>query len=115
MPIPLEIADHGKLVTQSLADHIRERTDKLAHFFERVKRCRVTVDGPGQHPLRERVRVRITLTVPGAKIAIDRQSGATLAIAIRESFDAADQRLEDYVRLGRNAVQSAKKRSTKRV
>jgi ribosome-associated translation inhibitor RaiA len=114
MPIPLVIADHGKLLNQGLAEHIRERTDKLAHFFERVKRCRVTVDGPGGHPLQGRFRVRITVTVPTAKIAIDRQSGATLAIAIRESFDAADQRLEDHVRLGRNAVQSAKKRSTKR-
>ena len=110
MPIPLKIVDRGSLMTEGLAEHIRERTDKLGHFFGRVKRCRVMVDGPGQHPLPGRVRVRIQIVVPGSEIAIDRRTGADLPSAIRVSFDAADQRLEDYVRLGRKAVESAKRR-----
>ena len=114
MPIPLKLVDHGKLLTDSLAEHIRERTDKLGHFFERVRQCRVTVDGPGQHPLRGRIRVRIHLSVPGSEIAINRQTGADLAMAIRESFDAADQRLEDYVRLSRQAHKTAKRRSRRK-
>jgi ribosome-associated translation inhibitor RaiA len=114
MPIPLRLVDRGGLLSESLADHIRERAEKLAHYFDRVKLCQVTVDGPGEHPLQGRVRVRITLTVPGSKIAIDRQSGADLPMAIRESFDAADQRLEDYVRISRQSVKTAKRRSQKR-
>jgi hypothetical protein len=111
MPIPLTLVDHGKLLTDGLAEHIRERTDKLGHFYERVRRCRVTVDGPGEHPLRGRIRVRISVSVPGSEIAINRQTGADLPQAIRESFDAADQRLEDYVRLSRQAHKTAKRRS----
>jgi ribosome-associated translation inhibitor RaiA len=110
MSIPLKVVDHGRLLTEGLADHIRERTEKLGHFFGRVKQCRVTVDGPGQHPLQGRVRVRITLSLPDAQIAINRQTGANLPMAIRESFDAADQRLEDYVRLSRLSVKGAKRR-----
>lgn len=110
MPIPLKLVDYGKLLSPSLAEHVRERTDKLGHFFERVKACRVTVDGPGQHALKGRFRVRINVSVPGSEIAINRQSGADLGMAIRESFDAADQRLEDYVRLQRK---SARRRSLK--
>ena len=110
MPIPLKIVDRGTLLTEGLAKHIRERTDKLGHFFERIKRCRVTLDGPNQHPLRGRIRVRICLKVPDSEIAIDRQTGPNLSIAIRESFDAADQRLEDYVRLSRQSVKTAKRR-----
>ncbi len=114
MSIPLKLMDRGKLLTEGLAEHIRERTDKLGHFFERVQHCRVTVDGPGQHPLRGRFRIRIYLSVPDSEIAINRQTGADLSMAIRESFDAADQRLEDYVRLNRQATTTAKRRSKRR-
>jgi len=110
MPIPLKVVDHEQLLSEDLAGHIRERTDKLGHFYESVRECRVTVDGPGQHPLQGRIRVRISLTVPGKQIAINKQSGADLPMAIRESFDAADQRLEDYVRLSRQSAKTVKRR-----
>ena len=114
MHVPLKLVDRGRLLTEPLAEHIRERTDKLGHFFEKVQQCRVTVDGPGQHALKGRIRVRIHLSVPGSEIAINRQTGADLPMAIRESFDAADQRLEDYVRLTRQAHKTAKRRSRRK-
>lgn len=110
MPIPLKLVDRERLLSASLADHIRERTDRLGHFYGRVMRCRVTVDGPGQHPLQGRVRVRISVTVPGSEIAINRQTGEDLPMAIREAFDAADHRLEDYVRLSMQSSKTAKRR-----
>ena len=110
MPIPLKVMDRGKLLTARLSEHIRDRTDHLAQFFGRVKECRVTVDGPGQHPLDDRVRVRIYLSVPGAEIAINRQGGPDLPNAIRSSFDAADRRLEDYVRMDRQSDPAARRR-----
>lgn len=110
MAIPLKVVDRGRLLSESLAEHIQERTQKLGHFFDRVKSCCVTVDGPGQHPLKGRIRVRISVSVPGSQIAINRQTGENLPMAIRESFDAADQRLEDYVRLSRQSVKTAKRR-----
>ena len=110
MPIPLKLVDPGRLLVTGLADHIRERTEKLGQFFTGIKRCRVTVDGPGQHPLQGRIRVRIDLSLPESTIAIDRQAGEDLPIAIRVSFDAADRRLDDYVRLGRESRKGAKRR-----
>jgi ribosome-associated translation inhibitor RaiA len=98
MTIRMNLMDRGKLLSPRLAEHIVERAEKLGHFFEGVEACRVSVDGPGQHPLRGRIRVRVTVSVPGSEIAINRQTGENLPMAIRESFDAADQRLEDYVR-----------------
>ena len=111
MPIPLKLIDRGRLLSESLAEHIRERTQKLEHFFGRVKRCRVTVDGPGLHPLRDRIRVRIHLVVPDSEVAITRQGGDDLPIAICAAFDAADRRLEDYVRLTRQSLMGAKRRA----
>lgn len=110
MPFPLKPADHGRLPTDRLAEHIRERVQKLGHFYENVRGCRVSVDGPGQHPLQGRIRVRISGSAPGSQIAINRQSGEDLPMAIRESFDAADQRLEDDVRLDRQSAKGAKRR-----
>jgi ribosome-associated translation inhibitor RaiA len=110
MPIPLRIMDRSRLLPESLAEHIRERTEKLSHFYGGVKGCRVTVDGPGQHQLRDRVRVRISLLVPGSEIAINRQGGDDLPMAIRAAFDAADRRLEEYVRITRQSVKGAKRR-----
>ncbi len=109
MTIPLKLVDHGKLLTAGLTLHIEERTEKLGHFFEGIKGGQVMVDGPGNHPLKGRVRVRINLSLPDAQIAINKQSGADLAMAIRESFDAADQKVEDYVRRGRDRARAKSK------
>jgi len=110
MPIPLKLEDRGKLLSESLAAHIQDRTQKLGHFFGEVQRCRVVVDGPGQHPLKGRIRIRVYLSVPGMEIVVNRQTGADLAMAIRESFDAADQRLEDHARCGRKATRERDKK-----
>ncbi len=114
MTIRLKIMDGDELLSPHLAKHIDERTQKLGHFFAGVQNCRVTVDGPGQHPRRGRIRVRIRVGVPGSEIAIDRQTGEDLPMAIRESFDAADQRLEDYVRRRNRNSKREKRRSAGR-
>jgi len=110
MTIPLKLVDPGRLLSPRLAEHVDERTQKLGHFFDGVQDCRVTVDGPGQHPRQGRIRVRVYLTVPGSEIAINHRTGENLPTAIRESFDAADQRLEDYVRRKRRSEKRAKRR-----
>lgn len=111
MPIRLKLVDRGHLLSERLAEHIRDRTEKFGHFFEGVKECRVTVDPPGPEKEKGRFRVRITLSVPNSQIAINRQTGADLPMAIRESFDAADQRLEDYVRISKDAATRGSRRS----
>jgi len=114
MTIRLKVADHGHLLNEHLAEHIKERTEKFGHFFEGVQECRVTVDAPRPELEKGRFRVRITLSVPNSRIAIDRQTGADLPMAIRESFDAADQRLEDYVRITRDAAARGSRRSKRK-
>ena len=114
MAIRLKVVDHARLLNERLSEHIRDRTDKFGHFFEGVKECRVTVDAPGPDPDKGRFRVRITLSVPNSQIAINRQTGADLPMAIRESFDAADQRLEDYVRISKDAASRGSRRSKRK-
>jgi len=114
MPIRLKVVDHAHLLNDRLAEHIKDRTEKFGHFFEGVKECRVTVDPPGPEVEKGRFRVRITISVPNSQIAINRQTGADLPTAIRESFDAADQRLEDYVRISKDAASRGSRRSKRK-
>jgi ribosome-associated translation inhibitor RaiA len=114
LPTRLKVIDHAHLLNDSLAEHIKDRTEKLGHFFEGVQECRVTVDPPGPDVGKGRFRVRITLSVPNSRIAVNRQTGADLPMAIRESFDAADQRLEDYVRISKDAAARGSRRSKRR-
>ncbi len=114
MPIRLKVVDHARLLNARMAEHIKERTEKFVHYFEGVKECRVTVDPPGPEVDKGRFRVRITLSVPNSQIAVNRQTGADLPMAIRESFDAADQRLEDYVRITKDAASRGSRRSKRK-
>ncbi|HZE96617.1 MAG TPA: HPF/RaiA family ribosome-associated protein [Planctomycetota bacterium] len=114
MPIRLKLVDHSRLLTDHLAEHIKDRTEKFGHFFDGVKECRVTVDAPGPQADKGRFRVRISLSVPDSQIAINRQTGADLPMAIRESFDAADERLADYVRISKDAASRGSRRSKRK-
>jgi ribosome-associated translation inhibitor RaiA len=114
MSIELKLEDPGRLLSEHLAGHVRERADKLARFFGKLQQCRVVVDGPGQHPLPGRFRIRVYLAVPESRIVINHQTGEDLPMAIRESFDAADQRLEDHARVTRESAREAKRRPTRR-
>jgi len=107
--IPLSVIDPGRLLTPDLARHIELRAQKLARFFSGVHQCHVKVDGPGQHARHGRVRVRISLRVAGTEIAINRRTGEDLPMAIRDSFDAADQRLEDFSRRSTRSSKRAKR------
>jgi hypothetical protein len=114
VPLPLRLEDPGRLLSAELAEHVGERVRKLEHFCGWIRRCRVVVDGPGEHPLPGRYRVRVHLLVGKSRIVIDRRAGPDLPAAIRDSFDAADQRVEDHVRISRGSAAGAKNRRSRR-
>jgi ribosome-associated translation inhibitor RaiA len=105
MQVPIEIDFDGMQPSEFIAQRIRERARKLEHRFDRIVSCRVTVQAPRQrHNNRGNLyNVRIALHVPGAALAINRDPGQDRAhrdlyIAIRDAFDIAERRLEEYVR-----------------
>ena len=114
--------------------HIRERAGKLDDFYDRIMGCRVTVEAPHRHHRKgKRYRVRIDVTVPGGELVINRapkrirepdleqpkapfherienhEPGKQAAhediyVAIRDAFDAARRKLQDYARRQRGQV-----------
>jgi cold shock CspA family protein len=101
---PLQVAFRNIDPSPSIETKVRAAARKLARFHSRITTCRVVVSAPEKQHHRERLfMVRISLAVPGGTIWINRGSHVKLAhtdvyVAIRDAFNAAVRRLEDFVR-----------------
>jgi ribosome-associated translation inhibitor RaiA len=110
MESPLQITFRHMESSPALAARIRQRADELDQFFGRIVSCRVVVEC---HHMRHRqgglFEVHIDLTVPGAELVSSRDHGLDHAhedahVAVRDAFNAARRRLEDFARERRDAA-----------
>lgn len=105
MDVPLQISLHGIAHSNELYGSIREKAEKLERYYDRIMRCRVVLELAGLHQSKGRqFSARIDLTVPGAELAVTREHDEDLQVALREAFDAARRRLQDYARAQRGNV-----------
>jgi ribosome-associated translation inhibitor RaiA len=104
MKLPFELRQKNVILPTGMTQEIEERAQRLDRFFDRVMRCRITVEGPGLHHRQGRYSVKIDLTVPGAKIVVQKAELANLELALKEAFDAVGRRLEGFVRKMRGFV-----------
>ena len=105
MQIPLQISLKGIEHSDALNNSIREKAEKLDRYYDHIMSCRVTLELAGRHKHQGRqFLVHVDLKVPGEEIAITHQHDEDLQIALREAFDAARRKLEDYARIRRGDV-----------
>ena len=105
MQIPLQISLHGIAHSEALYDAIRERAQKLERYYDRIMSCRVVLELAGRHQRKgKQYSARIDLKVPGGEIAVTHEHDEDLQVALRDAFDAARRRLEDYARSQRGDV-----------
>lgn len=134
MEIPLKITFRDMPPSKAVEANIREKAVKLEAFYDRIMSCRVIVQAPHRHHHKGKAyQVRIDLTVPGGELVINRApkrlKAAKLApakriekdfseshepskhaahediyVAIRDAFNAAGRRLQDYARRQSGAV-----------
>lgn len=89
---------------------IREKIAWLETFYDKIQSCRVVIEAPHRHHRQGTIyQVRIDLKVPGGEIVVNREPGFDGAhedvyVSIRDAFDAARRRLEDYARRERGAT-----------
>jgi cold shock CspA family protein len=118
----------------AVEDYIRKRAAKLDQFYDKIMACRVVVETPHrQHHKGKSHHIRIDLTVPSGELVIRREAtrlvqrparlqgtpskelvtsrepskrGARedIYVAIRDAFDAARRKLQDYRRRREGAV-----------
>jgi cold shock CspA family protein len=101
---PLQITARDMSLSEVAENDIRAKAENLDTYHNGIISCRVVVEGPGRHHRQGPYVVRIDVSVPGTDLVIDRQTDADLYVAIRDAFDAARRRLEDYARRQRGDV-----------
>lgn len=105
MQIPLQITLDGIEHSDALYNAIREKAEKLDRYYEHIMSCRVVLELAARHKRHgKQFTARIDLKVPGGEIAVTREHDQDLQIALRDAFDAARRRLEDYARGQRGDV-----------
>ncbi|MDP2027358.1 HPF/RaiA family ribosome-associated protein [Sulfuriferula sp.] len=111
MQIPLQITVRDMPTSAALEDHIREKTAKLEQFYPPLMGCRIVVELPHKHKHQGKLfNVRIDLTVPGGEIVVNRDQSEDIYVALRDAFDAARRKLEDYGRRQRGDVKTHQSR-----
>ncbi|HBR16160.1 MAG: ribosomal subunit interface protein [Deltaproteobacteria bacterium RIFCSPLOWO2_12_FULL_43_16] len=99
MKIDLQITGRNFEITDIIKDNIQERAEKLDSFYSHIMRCRVVVEVPHRHKHKGMLYdVRIYMTVSGGEIIIKHEPNEDIYVAIRDAFDAARRKLEDYGR-----------------
>lgn len=105
MQIPLQISFHGVERSNALYNAIHDKVEKLERYYDHVMSCRVVLEIDARHKHKgKQFTVRVDLKVPGGEIAVTKEHGADVQIALRDAFDAARRQLEDYARGQRGDV-----------
>jgi cold shock CspA family protein len=130
-PIPTQVTFRGLPHSDDLESEVRECVAWLEQFYAGIVRCRVIIGVPHRHRHDGRhFHVRIELTVPGGPPIVvghepslhgrlkhtekeEHHKEAEIesvhryaAVAIREAFDSARRRLEDFAREQRGTVKA---------
>ena len=98
------IAFHGMDHSAAAEEKIRTRIDHLERSHGRITSCRVAVEAPHHHGRKGAVyQVAVDIRAPVGEVTVSNahelnHAHEDLLVAIRDSFDAAERRLEDLVR-----------------
>ncbi len=112
MRLPLQITFRNVSPSESIERCIRDRAGSLDQFSDRIMACRVVVEARHRrHHQGSLFHLRVDLTVPGDEIVVSREPALhrtheDVYVAIRDAFDAARRRLEDYARRQRRQLKA---------
>lgn len=104
MQTPLQVTFRNIARSEAIEAKIRERAEKLDHFYDGIIGCRVVVEELHQHHRKgNHFHVRVDVAVPDAELVASREpdehhSYTDAYVAIRDAFDAVGRQLEDYAR-----------------
>jgi cold shock CspA family protein/ribosome-associated translation inhibitor RaiA len=112
MQIPLQISFRHMDRSAEIESSIRDKAADLDKFASDIMSCRIVAEPVGKHHEHGNLyQVRIDITVPGEEIVVTREPAEhaehkDINVAIRDAFDAARRKLEDYVRCRRRNVKT---------
>lgn len=103
MRLPLQISFRNMPHSEAVERAVVDRAAGLDRFSKQIMGCRVVVETRHRHHQGNLYHIRIDLTLPGNEIVVGREpalhhSYEDVYVAVRDAFDAARRRLEDYAR-----------------
>ena len=112
MKQPLQINFRDIPYSEAIEARVRQNATKLDEFYDQIMTCRVMIEAPhGHHYKGKLYHVRIDLTVPNGELVVNRapkdhHAHEDVYVAIRDAFNAARRKLQDYARKQRGDVKS---------
>jgi len=103
METPLQLTFRSMPHSDTLAAHLRMRTDRLERMFDHIISCHVVVElAADHHQHGDRCRFSINVGLSGHEVVVSHapQSGHVLDSASANAdhaFDEAERQLEDWV------------------
>jgi ribosomal subunit interface protein len=102
MQSPVRITFRSMPQSPALSTFLRERAERLEHFFDRIISCHIVIEPEGHHRHSgDRFRFSIHVGLPGHEILVTRapsEDSARDAYATSErAFCEAERQLEDWV------------------
>ena len=100
MTIPVQITFRHMETSPAVETRVRELTDHLGVFSDRIQTCRVVVDSPHRHHHQGKVfAVKVQLVLPGEDVVVDmerpqRDGHEDVYVVLRDAFDAAKRQLQ---------------------
>jgi cold shock CspA family protein/ribosome-associated translation inhibitor RaiA len=110
--IPVQITFRNIEPTAAIAANVRKKAEKLERFSDHLMSCRVVIEAPHRHHHKGKLyHVRVDLGVVGDELVVTHEGPLNHAhedvyVAIRDSFEAAVRKVEDYERKRRGQVKS---------
>jgi len=105
MQRPLQLRWHNVDPSDAVAAHVSEELARLERSCDRIIGCTVALEAPSRHHRHSgsQYRVRIELSVPGAKLVVGRDPPKTwkhadLYVALKAAFREARRQLDDHLR-----------------
>ena len=98
--IPVQITFRHMESSPAVETRVRELTDHLGTFSDRIQSCRVVVDSPHRHHHQGKVfNVKVQLSLPGGDVVVDmerpdRDGHEDVYVVLRDAFDAARRQLQ---------------------
>lgn len=98
MTIPFDLKMRDMPTSKALDARIREKVEALERGYPFLAGCRVSVEMPHRHRHQGRlINVTIEMRVSQGALTVNRHAREDAYVAVREAFEAAQHRLDDYL------------------
>jgi ribosomal subunit interface protein len=111
MEIPVQVTFRDMPVSDAVEAVCWEEAAKLDRYYDRITACRIVVAESHRRQKGNLFEIRVDVTLPGGELVVNREpplhhTDEDVYVAIREAFDKARRRLEDYARRQRGRVKA---------